>query len=80
MRTQTFTSSSDIRDDVTHSLASYVNDYDVDGIVSELIHRYGIDGYATIDMAEYWATVEKYDTTTSEHSCPEYAICQRCYA
>ena len=56
----------DIALQVTESLTDFVNDYDVDGIVRDVIARYGRVNIDAIDEAEYWGLVEKHDYALME--------------
>lgn len=56
----------DIALQVTESLCDYVNEFNVDGIVRDIIDTYGLVDIATIDESEYWALVEKHDYALME--------------
>ena len=61
-----FTTDADIRDDVDQALQGapgYPADYDIDGIVREIIQTVGIDGYADMDETDFYAIVARHDST-----------------
>lgn len=63
---RTFTTDADIRDDVDQTLQGapgYPADYDIAGIVREIVHTVGIDGYADMDEADFYAIVARHDST-----------------
>jgi len=48
----------DIATQVAASLGVHVGDFDVDGIVRDVITQYGLVGIDAISDDEYWALVE----------------------
>lgn len=56
----------DIALQVTASLCDYVNEFNVDGIVRDIIDQFGLVDISTIDEAEYWGLVEKHDYALME--------------
>lgn len=56
----------DIALQVTESLCDYVNEFNVDGIVRDIIDQFGLVDISTIDEAEYWGLVEKHDYALME--------------
>lgn len=50
----------DIAAQVTQSLTEHVDGYNVDGIVRDIIDRYGRVYIDTIDDDQYWALVEQH--------------------
>lgn len=62
---RTFTTDADIRDDVRQAIEAGegAETIDVDGIVREIVQTVGIDGYADLDEADFWAIVARHDST-----------------
>jgi len=55
------TTSADIKVQVQASLAEWVIEYDVDGIVTAIIEKYGLVHIDTIPSEEYWPMVARFD-------------------
>jgi hypothetical protein len=61
---RTFTSDSDIRDDVRQAIeAGEAEGIDIEGVVREIVQTVGIDGYADLDESAFWAIVASHDST-----------------
>lgn len=56
----------DIALQVTESLCDYADDFNIDGIVRDIIDQFGLVDIGTIDEATYWALVEKHDYVLME--------------
>lgn len=59
-----FTSDADIRADVDLALQGapgYPDDFDIDGIVREIVERVGVEGYAALPHDEFWQIVARHD-------------------
>lgn len=52
-----------VRLEVLDTIAGFSDDFDVEGIVDEIAETYGLVWPDTIPSAEYWALVERHDTT-----------------
>jgi hypothetical protein len=66
---RTFTTAADVRHDVDRALQGspgYPADYDVDGIVAEIIERVGVAGYADLPHDEFWQIVARFDRTRGD--------------
>lgn len=50
----------DIATQVAESLTDFVNDFNVDGIVRDIISQYGLVSIDDIDEAAYWGLVEEH--------------------
>lgn len=50
----------DIATQVTESLGVHVGDFDVDGIVRDVIAQFGLVSIDDIDEAAYWGLVEEH--------------------
>lgn len=50
----------DIATQVAASLGVHVGDFDVDGIVRDIISQYGLVDIDDIDEAQYWGLVEEH--------------------
>ena len=50
----------DIATQVAASLGIHVGDFDVDGIVRDVIAQFGLVSIDDIDETEYWALVEEH--------------------
>jgi hypothetical protein len=62
--TRIYTTDADIRDDVRQAIeAGEAEGIDIDGIVREIVQTVGVDGYADLDEADFWAIVAKHDST-----------------
>jgi hypothetical protein len=59
---ETFTDH-DLRDQVTASLTSDAEDFDVQGIVDEIQAAYGTVPISQVPHAVYWGIVERHDNT-----------------
>lgn len=53
----------DIAYQVSTSLDGFIDDYNIDDIVRDIIDTYGRVNIDDIDSDEYWAIVERHDTT-----------------
>lgn len=52
----------DIANSVTTTLmGGYANDFDIDGIVSDIISTYGLVDITTMPIPEYWAIVQNHE-------------------
>lgn len=59
-----YTTDADIRDDVRQAIeAGEGEGIDIDGVVREIVQTVGVDGYADLDEADFWAIVAKHDST-----------------
>ena len=56
----------DIAVQVIESLTDHVDDFNIDGIVRDIIDQYGLVDIGTIDEDEYWGLVEKHDYALME--------------
>lgn len=55
-------SQEDMRREVIESLASYVDNYDLDRLMEHLVRWYGCVRVNSIPFADYWSTVARFDT------------------
>lgn len=53
----------DITDQVTQSLADNADDFNVHAIVRDIIDTHGLVSIDDIPADDYWATVQKHDTS-----------------
>lgn len=53
----------DLADQVATSLGDHGDDFDVEGIVEEIVREYGRVNIDSVDSDTYWAIVTKHDTT-----------------
>jgi hypothetical protein len=60
-----FATATTIRDDITRTLQAGegADTINIDGVVSEIVSTVGIEGYADMDMADFYAIVARHDST-----------------
>lgn len=53
----------DLDTQVRTTLTSFEADYAIDAIVEDIVDAYGVVDIDTIDSNDYWAIVERHDTS-----------------
>lgn len=65
------------RNDIAHAvsttLGDHIDDYDIDAIVQEIVDTHGLVSIDDIDTDEYWALIERHDTTGTKDEDGEAA-------
>jgi hypothetical protein len=59
-----------LRLEVLDTVAGFTDDFDIDGIVEEIVATYGLVWPDTINSRDCWALVERHDQSEDEKGAP----------